>query len=213
MIVTESSGEWGTLTLTIPENRAPERWERLHAPQSGDVILIPDEVREGALYSASIGCVQGVENGVVDVCSGFGSAFLCENGSVSISGGPFFRLPLICFAPTFDVMEKEYWNWGPNGPGGGNGVARKLTRPVFRLRVPPMSISVALLDDVRDNTAGPEIHRVLRGIQYAYKYAIYRANEKAVQLLSKDIDAPNCAYPYGRGGVIRQDSFRGQGSH
>lgn len=128
--VIETIGPWGVRTT-------PYRL-RYDRPHAGDVVRFDDNVRR---YPVSykfcrINSVDKVEQRVSLVDS-MGSAFISESGSLSISGGPFFGLPLKALEPTHEMRETTVWNWGDNSAGAGQGVDYHITRPVFIARAHP----------------------------------------------------------------------------
>jgi hypothetical protein len=126
--IIESIGKWGVKTTAEAS--------RFGTPKPGDVVLFAD----GLPYpfkNSRIGRVEALsDKGDLHICCELGSAFLFENGGVSISGGPFATIKLADLRPTFRLHEANFWNWGDNGSGAGNGVNYKIARPVF-LYCPP----------------------------------------------------------------------------
>ncbi len=122
-MIVESRGKWG---IQITEGE-----ERLLEVRSGDIIEFPEELIKYPV-SQSFCRVQEIhENGRVHIVDGMGSAFLSQNGSVNISGGPFFSVWKEHLIPCKRTHPATYWNWGNNFPGANQGVYYQLARPVF----------------------------------------------------------------------------------
>ena len=113
--------------------------QRFQNPRPGDAIDL-SEVQDIYPYSsAKYGRVEGVGTGwvkenEVSICyDDNASVFLREDGSVSISGGPFGKVEKSQLKPTFERMKVRFWNWGNNLPGADMGVDYLIERPVFKL--------------------------------------------------------------------------------
>jgi len=126
--IIKSIGRWGVKTEPASS--------RVCTPRPGDVVdfgenegTYPFLRRYGRIDSLSC-----FETGKAHVCCELGSAFLHENGKVSISGGPFALIPLDDLIPTFGTKRVTFWNWGDNYPGGHQGVDYGIDRPVFLLK-------------------------------------------------------------------------------
>lgn len=52
---------------------------------------------------------------------------------LSISGGPFYTIPLKELKVTYNLAPSSVWNWGDNLAGADMGVDYTLTRPVFAI--------------------------------------------------------------------------------
>ena len=125
--IVESIGAWGV--KTTPDSVSYVRMER---PRSGDIVLFMD--KEYPHNNSQYGRIEHVSgSGDVDICCNLGSAYLYQDGSVEISGGPFETVALDELHPTHSLYEAEYWNWGDRGGGAGHGVYYKINRPVFKL--------------------------------------------------------------------------------
>jgi len=112
---------------------------RMSRPNQGDVIDFGDNVGNYP-FKAKYGRIDSVETGFADsgevhVCCHMGSAFLYDNGNVSISGGPFACVKLADLEPLYETHTAEFWNWGNLGAGAGHGVYYSIARPVFKLRL------------------------------------------------------------------------------
>lgn len=126
MHIIETIGRWGVKTT-------PYDYSRQTKPHAGDVVEFSEELRR---YPVSrrwcrIASID-TKSGMVSIVDGSGSAFLDENGHVSISGGPFFSVPLESLEPTHSLHRDRFWNWGDNLPGAAQGVDYHLDRPVFK---------------------------------------------------------------------------------
>jgi hypothetical protein len=124
--IIETIGKWGVKT-------SPYRnWRRIR-PQAGDIVEFGDDMRR---YPVSCRHCRinhiDAESGMASIVDGMGSAFLSEDGSLEISGGPFFSVPLESLEPTAELHRARFWNWGDNSPGAAQGVEYHLDRPVFR---------------------------------------------------------------------------------
>ena len=105
----------------MPENEGPK---------PGDGVVWPDG-KMGRVWT--IGGQGFCDPDEVHVCAEQGSAFTRDSGvTVQISGGPFYMLKASDLAPTSETYTGMFWRWGPNGPGGGNGVTFTQERPVWR---------------------------------------------------------------------------------
>ena len=113
---------------------------RLTTPRPGDPVdfsLLLGQYPANQRY----GTICGFSEGEVNFCCEPGSIFICDDGNVSISGGPFAScLPRtliaahdLCELPLdFPLMRRQsFWNWGNNGSGAGNAVHYHVDRPVF----------------------------------------------------------------------------------
>lgn len=122
--ITETIGKWGVTT-------SPDTPERRSTPRPGDLIEFADNLRHYPV-SHRLCRIDHVDGDAVSVVNGMGSAFLDRDGHVSISGGPFFSLPLSTLRPTERLEVSWMWNWGHNSPGANQGVHYEIERPVFR---------------------------------------------------------------------------------
>lgn len=123
--VIETVGAWGV--RTTPWDRA-----RRSTPKPGDIVEFSDELRKYPI--SHLRCrIAGIDRHtrMASIVDGMGSAFLFEDGSVSISGGPFFSVPLETLSPTIICHDSLFWNWGDNSPGAAQGVEYRISRPVF----------------------------------------------------------------------------------
>ena len=108
---------------------------RFKRPHPGD----PVEVPEGLGYPWNHGGIGRIDScssryGTDKwcVCVRGGSVFLQDDGTVSISGGPFKSVWAQELEPTHDVKVVGFWNWGDNFPGAGRGVDYQIARPLFK---------------------------------------------------------------------------------
>jgi hypothetical protein len=132
--IIESIGAWGVVTTSGTH--------RLVTPKSGDIVDLIEVQGEYPFIYSRYGRIETVGPGrcgwckedEAHICCDMGSAFLNEDGTVSISGGPFKVIKLQDLEPTYELYEATYWNWGNNGPGSHHGVYYKIQRPVFRLK-------------------------------------------------------------------------------
>lgn len=120
MRITEYVGKSGVRSSTFDHDRASH-------PRPGDLVLWID---------GTYGMIESIgkwADNEAQVCSNQGSAFLGE-GYISISGGPFFSIPLAELepAPMLGLHAAHFWNWGDNQAGASMGVDYTLMRPVFR---------------------------------------------------------------------------------
>lgn len=124
--ITETIGKWGTTT-------SPDTTERRSTPRPGDLIEFADNLRHYPV-SNRLCRIDNIddEEQRASVVNGMGSAFLDRSGHVSISGGPFFSLPLSTLRPTERLEVSRMWNWGHNSPGANQGVHYTIKRPVFQ---------------------------------------------------------------------------------
>ena len=122
--IIETVGKWGVKSSPYATRRQQVR--------PGDVVEFAEDLRQYPV-SCRFCRVDHVDrdSGMVGIVNGMGSAFLDENGSLSISGGPFFSVPLESLEPTTDLREERFWNWGDNSPGADQGVDYRIARPVF----------------------------------------------------------------------------------
>ena len=149
MNIIKSIGAWGVKTWSKDIYAS-----RIVTPEPGDIIqfwcdesnkyglakgMVTEDKAEYPFASAQFGrIIEGVygegfsERGEsIYVCCELGSAFLTENGSVSVSGGPFDTVPMKLVMPAMRVRTAQYWNWGDNSPGASQGVYYKIDRPLF----------------------------------------------------------------------------------
>ena len=112
---------------------------RMSRPRPGDVIDFGDNAGNYP-FKNRYGRVDTVETGMADkneihVCCHMGSAFLCDSGNVSISGGPFECVNIDDLEPLYETRPGTFWNWGDLGAGAGHGVYYTIDRPVFKLKL------------------------------------------------------------------------------
>lgn len=138
MWIVESIGKWGV--------KATNSGTRLFTPKAGDVIDFGEDyennpypfnkTRYGRIEQvgkpARDGYCGWLEEGQAHVCVHPGSAFLREDGSVSISGGPFAVIETKDLKPTVTLKALGFWNWGNNSPGADQGIDYQIARPVFK---------------------------------------------------------------------------------
>ncbi len=121
--IIESIGYWGIKTTPI-------RIRELRGPQPGDVIMIPG----GLCYpfnKPGFARVSSRNEKTVTTCLNTPSVYLCENGSVSISGGPFVTMALDSLVHV-GYRLCSFWNWGDNSRGADQGVDYQIMRPMWR---------------------------------------------------------------------------------
>lgn len=106
---------------------------RLCTPKPGDVIKyaagLPYPFR--AEYGRVSSDRWDESEGRINICCQGGSVFLCDDGNVSISGGPFAGVDREHLKPTYTLETVRFWNWGDNLPGASQGVDYYIARPVF----------------------------------------------------------------------------------
>jgi len=137
MFIIESISAYGVKT-------SPARFGRMETPHPGDVIDFGDNIGNFPYTEGRYGRVEevGTDNpevgwvnaGELHVCCGNASVFLHEDGSCSISGGPFAVIKIKDLEPTNELKTVLFWNWGDHSPGADQGVNYHLARPVFRLK-------------------------------------------------------------------------------
>jgi len=123
--IIETVGSWGVKT-------SPYKI-RMTNPKAGDVVEFSEELKRYPVSSPRCRIDRiDHETKMIHLVNGMGSAFLCEDGSLSISGGPFFSLPFESLEPTIQLHTARFWNWGDNSPGADQGVDYYIARPVFK---------------------------------------------------------------------------------
>ncbi len=137
MNIIESIGNWGMKTT-------PFDTERMSTPHAGDVVEFSEELRKYPV-SCRFCRIDRIddETGQAHLVNGMGSAFMHQDGSLEISGGPFFSVPLETLAHTSAVHQVTVWNWGDNSPGAGQGVDYHIDRPVFEAKRTPGDFQMA----------------------------------------------------------------------
>jgi hypothetical protein len=128
MNIIESIGKWGVKSTSHNLTRI-----RIERPESGDIIEFTDTNYPHT--SGKYGRIESIEGDTANICVHLGSAFLREDGSVSISGGPFEYVKLEQLEPTYTLYLAPYWNWGNNSPGANQKVTYHFERPVFKLNI------------------------------------------------------------------------------
>ena len=124
--ITETIGSWGEITTPYEPDRRTQ-------PRAGDIIEFPEELRNYPVtYRRCRIASIDAQTGMASIVNGMGSAFIMEDASLSISGGPFFSLPVESLEATHELHKARVWNWGGNSPGAGQGVDYHIDRPVFR---------------------------------------------------------------------------------
>lgn len=129
--IIESIGRWGV--VSTPLNL------RLNRVKGGDIIEVPTELQRYPCthqYSR----IANVKDGIAHICEDMGSAHLMQNGDCDISGGPWWGMPVDLLEPAYTTRQADYWNWGNNSPGGGQGIHYTIARPVHRITVHPNDI-------------------------------------------------------------------------
>lgn len=124
--VIESIGKWGVKSTPIRH--------RLAQVKPGDAISI-EHLTAYPFLNRSWATVSDVDKktGRVSMCIGSCSTFINEDGSVSISGGPFHGCDIAELVPMYVLRPQTFWNWGDNFPGAQQGVEYIVPRPVFTL--------------------------------------------------------------------------------
>lgn len=131
--IVESIGKWGV--------KATNSSTRLFTPHAGDVIDFGEDERPYPFDKCRFGRIEHVgphgfaKEGKAHICCEPGSAFLYEDGSVSISGGPFEIIKLSDLEPAVSLKAMCFWNWGNNMQGADQGIGYLIARPVFRYRL------------------------------------------------------------------------------
>ena len=103
-------------------------------PRPGDPIMFLKYLHPRLDYGKT-GRIDGVKHwcndGEIHICHEQGSAFLFDSGNVSISGGPFSCVKIEHLKSTGRVKTVQFWNWGTNLPGAGQGVYFTEDRPLW----------------------------------------------------------------------------------
>lgn len=81
---------------------------------------------------------QVFDDGRITICCGGGSHFLCEDGSVSVSGGPFANVKPTDIKSCINTVganthRVRFWNWGDHSAGADQGVDYYIDRPLHML--------------------------------------------------------------------------------
>lgn len=118
--IIDSIGSWGL-------KHSPFTNTRRTTPHPGDPILLPNDTIGRVVSTDHLG------TGTIHICLEHGSAFLYQNGAVSISGGPFTNVMPDELHPTFESRIVGFWNWGNNFAGAHQGVDYRIIRPLFKL--------------------------------------------------------------------------------
>lgn len=120
--------------LTIVESSDASYW-RMRTPHAGDHVRFAD---------GKLGRIEFVGTGHCNadqahVCEEQGSAYLLDNGALSISGGPFRTVTLRDLEPAHDGLHLSWmWQWqNHNHRGVGMGCQFALPRPIFDYRGTP----------------------------------------------------------------------------
>jgi hypothetical protein len=162
--IIESIGHWGVKTTHYAR--------RIGIVRPGDIIEAPEDLRRYPVSHRHSRIESIGEDGIAHICEGMGSAYLREDGSCSISGGPFWSMPVSLLEPMHSLYEAVYWNWGDNGPGAGHGVYYRLERPLHCLTVHPYDFQYRWAADERgarqpqfshEEPLGQEWKVILRG--------------------------------------------------
>lgn len=124
--IVETIGSWGVKSTSGDLYRV-----RCERPKPGDVIDFGGWQGTYPYTQGQYGRMTETHDGVV-FCCGQGSAFLYENGQLSLSGGPFSKCSLEDLEPTYRLRRGLFWNWGDNFAGAGQGVEYLISRPVFK---------------------------------------------------------------------------------
>lgn len=131
--IIESIGAWGV--VTTPKSLINVRCQQ---PHSGDPVLIPPSALPGYNYTrprtGRLEYFGSWKSGHWLLCLELGSAFLREDGTVSISGGPFACVKPSDLIPTYQIIQVKAWNWADRSPGAHQGITYAIDRPLFELR-------------------------------------------------------------------------------
>lgn len=128
--VIETIGPWGVKSTPVQG--------RMNSVHAGDVVQFPEQHRRYPVSCAECRVSDiDKDHGMVHLVDGMGSAFIDEDARLSISGGPFFSLPIECLEPMHTTHRARFWNWGDNRPGAAQGVDYYIDRPMFRATASP----------------------------------------------------------------------------
>ena len=127
--IIESIGKNGVKTTSAHNGR-------LARPTAGDIVDFGEGERPYPYTNVRYGRVDRIrDDGKVSICCQTQRVFLEDDGSVSITGGPFQSVALEDLEPTHTLDNAPFWNWGNHSPGAHQGVDYTIARPVFRLTI------------------------------------------------------------------------------
>ena len=130
--IVESIGKWGVVTT-------PSQC-RINRVRPGDIIRVPEQLRRYPCDHEFSRIATIDKYGMANVCEDMGSAFLNQDGSCDISGGPWWGIPISLLKPAYELHQATYWNWGGNCAGAAQGVYYNIFRPLHDLTVHPYDI-------------------------------------------------------------------------
>ncbi|MEM9468368.1 MAG: hypothetical protein AAGA90_23570 [Actinomycetota bacterium] len=118
-------------------------WSPLHhrhsIPRSGDIVRWYDD--RAPFADRPRGWRNGrisdhhnrglLEPGQIMICEELGSAFLRDDGTVDISGGPFRTIQADQLLATWQTYPAPVWNWAGASRGKDRGHHFTIDRPVF----------------------------------------------------------------------------------
>ena len=114
---------------------------RLSIPKAGDIIEFPETMqgRYPISDNESRTRIVGVdkETNRIQICGHWGSAFWQDDGELSVSGGPFYAMPVEMLEPKMELGWVDMWNWGDHSPGASQAVEYRVARPVFVAKCHP----------------------------------------------------------------------------
>ena len=118
--------------------RSEIRWTR---PSPGDVIEFPESMQGrypiGDNEWRTRLCNINKETNRIHVCANWGQAFWNDDGTVDVSGGSWYSMPIEMLKPKYELALVKMWNWGDHARGAGNGVEYTIARPVFIAKCHP----------------------------------------------------------------------------
>jgi hypothetical protein len=115
------------VAVKVTATREHRQWR----PSAGDHVRWPGRDSLGRIWTIGGEAGSLLDAGEAHVCVTQGSAFLGDDGSVSISGGPFVVVKVLELVDSLDVQASWFWNWGDSLPGRDMGVSFALPRPVW----------------------------------------------------------------------------------
>ena len=128
----------------LVHSKQHEIYARMKTPHAGDVVDFGEDYKNNPYpYNCSrygrIDSDNSVfceKEGDYQVCFELGSCFLGwsedkQKSYVSISGGPFEVINIKNLLSAERTMPVNFWNWGNNYIGAGQGVDYSIYRPVF----------------------------------------------------------------------------------
>lgn len=120
-------------------------WKRMRTPTPGDLVIFPEHFRKYPV-SHDVCRITGInkDSGRLILVDGMGSAFLNDNGTLDVSGGPFFGMFPEHLEGTGKLQMSDMWNWGDNLPGAGMGVHYGIERPAFTALCTPNDFAASV---------------------------------------------------------------------